>query len=367
MKTLTRVSLILVLAFFALGNRGCTTTDTVILPEGPTAAELGRAKDEQIAALKKQVTDTETQRAADTALAAQAASNVKGIVKAHEYLPPTPAKEAIGEESKLALDRLPDDDPAETVKALERVVMLITGQRDEALKLYREESDAAKAAKREIAVRDEALVASKAVVVEREQTIARLEREKVAEAAKHANDVKAALAKKDADIIQLKKDYADKQQQLWLLGIRAIGLFFILAGGIAIIVFKLVKEGAAGIGLGLIIGIVSVGFDKLVSAPWFPAAFGALVLGGLIAGGVATYRMWKKHQLGEKKTQAIQDMIDEATVKGDTKAVEELKAHLTYRMGGKDTYWGKAQAEEVVALGLVDPKGEAALKEAPKS
>ena len=64
MKTLTRVSLILVLAFFALGNRCCTTSDTALLPHGPNAAEPGPAKDEQIVALTAEVKENQHQHAA---------------------------------------------------------------------------------------------------------------------------------------------------------------------------------------------------------------------------------------------------------------------------------------------------------------
>jgi hypothetical protein len=74
------------------------------------------------------------------------------------------------------------------------------------------------------------------------------------------------------------------------------------------------------------------------------------------------YRLWIKHTLANKKTQAIQDMLDEATIRGDTKTIEELKAHLTYRLGNKTTFFGKEQAKEVVELGLVNLKGEEILK-----
>ena len=53
--------------------------------------------------------------------------------------------------------------------------------------------------------------------------------------------------------------------------------------------------------------------------------------------------------------------FDESAATGDTKAIDKLDEHLEYRMGPDNSFWQKQQVKTEVALGLVDPKGEAAL------
>ncbi len=131
-----------------LGLSACETkTNDIVVPEGPKAAELNKAKDAQIADLATQLGAVKDQRTKEQSEAAKAASSFKGILKANEYQAPGKPTEAVKEEASVGLSRLPPDDPAETVKALQRVVELIEGQRDKALADFaaaRHEGDEAK-------------------------------------------------------------------------------------------------------------------------------------------------------------------------------------------------------------------------------
>lgn len=361
MKLFTRILLICLLMSFLMGANGCITTDTVVLSEGPKATELNKKKDDQIAEQTAQLKAKDEVRAAEQALASKAASNIKGILKAREYLEPSLPSDAIQAEGELGLKRLPTDDPAETVRALERVVLIVTGQRDAAQKKY-EEADAqtkleraAKEAKdKEIVERNEKLKA-------RDADIAHLKEEKIAEQAAHKKDVEDRLA-------TLKKHYEDEQNAWFmrLFGICSIACVFIGIGIIAVSQGRLLIPGGILVVAGGLAILARSAIVAITAAPWFPYAAGLVILLVLGALGYALYRVWVKRALDDKKTQAIQDMIDENTTKGRTDVVDELKAHLAYRLGDKTTFWGKAQAAEVAALGLVNPKGEEALK-APKS
>ncbi len=346
------------LAMLMMGSQ-CQTDKTIVLPEGPKATELGAAKDEQIKGLSAQVKAEQDARALEQGLAAKAASNIKGILKAKDYLDPSPPVEAIKAEGELGLQRLPTDDPAETVKALERVVLIVTGQRDEAQRLYHEadaqtklERAAKEAKDKEIAKREEAIKV-------RDTNILRLEKEKIAEAAAHKKDVEDRLA-------ALKKHYEDEQNawMMRLFGICSIACVFLGIGIIAVSQGRLLIPGGILVVAGGLAILARTAIVAITAAPWFPYVAGLVILLVLGALGYAIYRVWAKHGLDDRKTQAIQDFIDENTTKGNLAAVEELKAHLTYRMGDKDSFWGKRQAGEVAALGLVNPKGEEAIKEA---
>lgn len=361
MKTL-RIFFILFVALFMLGNRGCVTTDTIIAPEGPQAAALSKKKDDQIAEQVSQIKAQTEARAADQASASKAASSVKGMIKVTEYLPEGPPSAAIKAEGDLALGRLPPDDPAETVKSLERVVLILTGQRDEAQKRYQEASTQIKLEREAKEAKDLEISNRDAQIKARDGDIIKLSTAAEKEKTTHAADMKKALDKKDAQFADYKKAQADKERRWLVNATRMAALGLIVAGAIALAVFKMLGVGGGLIGAGVLVGLISVGVETLTAQVWWPWLCGAVFV-GVIAGAIyGIYRLWVKHELDNKKTAAIQDMIDEATVKGDLKAVEELKAHLTYRMGDRKSFWGKQQAAEAVKLGLVDPKGEAALK-----
>ena len=135
----------------------------------------------------------------------------------------------------------------------------------------------------------------------------------------------------------------------------------IVAGALALAVLKMFDVGGGLVGAGVLVGLISIGIESLTSQPWWPYLCGTVFVLVVLIAIYGIYRLWVKHQLDVKKTQAIQDMIDEATAKGDTKAVDELKSNLAYRMGDSTSFWAKQQAKATVALGLVNPKGEAAL------
>lgn len=357
MKKLFILSIIVI----SLGLQSCKTLESIIIPEGPEAAKLNAEKDKQIVGLMQQVKNEQEARIMEKALASKVASNLKGILKATEYMPDSAPKEAAQEEAKLGLERSPADDPAETVKALERVVKFVTGQRDAALKDVAEARGENQKALKAIKDKEEEINKKNIEIKDRETKISSLEESAKIEKEKHKADITKMQNQHRQEIENIKKEFSDKEQKLWLLGIRSIGLFFILAGGVAIVVFKRLPEGALGLGLGLLIGVVSVGFDKLTSASWFPLAFGILVLIAVIAGAYSIYRLWKKGKLHEKTMAALQDLRDEAGTLGhDT--WDKVEEHLKYRLGGKDSFWGKAQLKEVVSQGLIDPKGEESLK-----
>jgi hypothetical protein len=360
-----RVLALLIAALLIVGFTGCQT-DTIIVPEGPAATALGVAKDEQIKGLTAQVKAEQEARLLEQALAAKAASNFLGVLKALDYMDFSPAREAAAEESKLGKQRLGKDDPEETVKALERVVLLVTGQRDEALRRYAEADAATKTARAEIAAKDAEIVKRDETIKARETDIARLAREKLAEQAKHADDIKKALAAKDAEIQRIKDEAASKERAQWVLWTRIAGLGLIVVGVVLLAVFKLVVEGAGLAAGGVIIGLISIFIDWLTNQPWFPYLMGGILLSALVAAYFAIRRLWIKHELDKRKTQAIQDLRDEAAAKGDTKAIDTLDEHLEYRMGKDGSFWQKQQVKTEVALGLIDPKGEAELT-APKS
>ena len=363
--------LIVLIALLMTGFTSCQSS-TVVVPEGPVATALGKAKDEQIKGLTAQVKAEQEAREIDKALASKAASNIKGILKAREYLEPSLPSEAIQAEGELGLQRLPTDDPAETVKALERVVLIVTGQRDEAEKRYREANAQTQLERAAKEAKDRELAARDIELKKRADALIQLEKDKKAEIEQHKKDFEKAMAAKDAEIQRIKDEAASKERATWILWARILSLGFIAVGALAMIVFKVVPEGAGLVGAGVLIGVLTMFVEWLTNQWWFFPLCGVILLGALIAGGVAIYRMWVRHKLDEKKTQAIQDMRDEATAKGDTKAIDALDEHLEYRMGKDGSFWQKAQLKTEVDLGLIDPKGEAALVQptpdsAPKS
>jgi len=354
-----------------MGNRGCQTTDTVVLPEGPAATQLNAEKDKQIAGLVAQVKAEQEGRLMGQALAAKAASGLKGIQKARTYLEESPVKEAIGLESDLALTRLPPDDPAETVKALERVVLIVTGQRDEAEKRYKEADAQTKVERAAKEAKDKELADRDVELKKRADALIQLAKDKDAETVARKADFEKAMAAKDAEIKRIKDEAASKERATWILWTRIAGLGFIIIGAIIAIVFKIIPEGASFVGVGVLIGLISIFIDWITQQAWFPWLCVGIIVAILSIGGYALYRMWVRHKLDEKKTQAIQDLRDEAAAKGDTKAIDTLDEHLEYRMGKDGSFWQKAQLKTEVDLGLIDIEGEKAVApvapEVPKS
>lgn len=336
----------------------CQTTDTVVVPEGSKATELGKTKDEQIAGLVTQVKDEQAARLMESALASKAASSVKGMLKVRDYLPAGLPSDAIKAEGDLALTRLPVDDPAETVKALERVVAIVTGQRDEANRLYREADAQTKVERTAKEAKDKEIAERDTVIKARESRIAVLEQEKANEQIAHAKDVTDAIARKDKELADFKAEQASKERATWVLWTRIAGLGLIVIGVVLLAVFKLVVEGTGLAAGGVIIGLISIFIDWLTGTWWFPWMMGGLLLAMLGAGGYAIYRMWKKGVLHDKTTTALQDLKDEASTLGNN-AWETVSDHLKYRLGDKSSFWGAAQAKAVAALGLVNPKAEA--------
>jgi hypothetical protein len=127
-----------------------------------------------------------------------------------------------------------------------------------------------------------------------------------------------------------------------------------VGGAVLAIVFHIVPEGAAFVGVGVVIGLVSIFIDWLAAQIWFPWACGGIILALLTAGGFALYRMWKQKTLQVKVTAALQDLKDESTTIGND-LWSKVSEHLDYRLGEKD---GAAQKKLVASLGLVNPTAE---------
>jgi hypothetical protein len=362
MSRFIRIVVFCLSPLFLLGSRGCVTKETVVLPEGPTATQLSAEKDKQIAGLVAQVKAEQEARELERAQAALAAANLDGVLFAAEHVPTGLPRNAIEEEAKLGKARLPAPDPVEVIKAKDRVIAILQNEVEKAKALYGQAFNEAAQAKATIAAKDEEIARRDRELAARQDEIVKLTQAAEAERAKHANDVKKTLAAKDEAIKKVHEEYASKERRFFINGARIAGLGLIVAGAIALAVFKLPSVGGGLVGSGVLVGLISIGIETLTNAPWWPYLCAAVfvIVVGLICYGV--YRLWVKHSLNDKKTQAIQDMIDEATLKGDNKTVDELKAHLKYRLGDTTTFWGKQQKEEVAALGLINPAEEPSSK-----
>jgi hypothetical protein len=357
---------LLILVCFVFLLSSCNTTDTtVILPNGPEAAKLIAEKDAQIKRLSEQIIDIEKARAEEKLLSAKAASSVKGILKANEYQPQGRPTEAINEEAKVALKRLPADDPAETVEALKRAIEMIEGERDVALQNYAKAKQEAEDKKVEIAKKDAEIQKRDKTIEESNIKIGQLEISAREEKEKHARDIADLIAKKDKELEDYKKEMASKERRWWINATRIAGLGLIVIG--VLVMFVLKSPGVGG-GLtlsGLLIGLISVFIEWLTAQWWFPWLCGLILLAILVYGFFTIKRMWEIKKLDEMKTAAIQDFKDEAMLK-DQSAWKNLEEHLKYRMGDKNSTWGKKQMKEAEALGLINLKGEEKLKEIDK-
>lgn len=361
MKKLRNLLTILLLACFMMGSQ-CQTTSTVVAPQGPTAAALSLEKDKQIAELKKQAEEQKVQREREQAEASKAASSIKGgILKANGYQPPGPPTDAINEEAQVALTRLPPDDPAETVASLERAIKMIEGKREEALALYAAARKDAEVKQQVIVAKDKELENRDKEIATRDGRISELEKAAKAEREKAAVDLAKALEKKDKELADYKKEMASRERRWWINATRIAGLGLIVLGALAAFILKAFPEGAGLVGAGLFIGLTSIFIDWLTAQVWFPWLCVAVGIGALVAGYFAVRRMWKIKKLDEMKTAALQDAKDESTTLGDG-TWEKLSEHLKYRMGDKNSFWGKEQKKVVAELGLINPAAEAAPK-----
>lgn len=324
--------------------------EPTIITEGPKAAELNAEKDKQIAGLVAQVKAEQEAREMEKKQASLAAANFDGVLYGAEHVDPGLPRNAIEEEAKLGKARLPDPDPQEVIKAKDRVIAILKNEVEKAKILYGQAFDEAKQAKAELAEKDKELAKRQTELDKRATDIVRLEREKMEEQIKHKKDVEDAIAK-------LRKQYEDRQMALFIAGLRFVGLGAIVAGAALIIWLRMPLEGAGSIGFGLLCGVASIWLNWLFSQAWFYWAVGVVVLLVLVGIGYGIYRLWKKGKLHEKVTAAIQDVRDEAVIKG-TDMWDKLEEHLKYRLGPKDSSWGKAQLEETAKLGLIDVKGE---------
>lgn len=354
MSHVLRIFGICALSVLLMGQQ-CQSTDTVILPTGPKAAALMAAQTEQIKGLTAQVKAEQEARLMEQAMASKAASGLKGILRARDYLPDSPAKEAIGLESDLALKNLPPDNPAETVKALERVVAIVTGQRDEAQRLYQQANAATTAERAAKEAKDREIADRDVTIHNREARIAVLIDEAADEKATHAADVKKVLDAKDKALKDQADEFASKERATWVLWARIISLGLIVVGAVIAVVFKIVPEGAALGGVGLLVGLVSIFVDWVVHQWWFGWAMGGCILAVLVGGGFALWRAYKRQTLQTKVTAALQDLKDESKTLGND-VWDKVTEHLDYRLGDKD---GAAQKRLAASLGLVNPKAEA--------
>ena len=342
------------LCVICLGFTRCQTTNTVVVPQGQAATQLSDAKDKQISDLKKELEITKDEKAKQEQLASKAASNVKGILKGADYLEDNEKnalpKEAIQKEAALGLQRLPTDDPAETVKALERVVLIVTGQRDEALKQYADATRETDAAKQKIKELNTLNIQLDNAIHERDAALVKLKNDADIERIQHTKDVTDAINK-------VKIEAANKEKALWL-NILRIGSVAIMLGGVVLIALT---SGSAWLQGGLLIlggglvGGIAIAIDIVTSQWWFPyacAGVGAIVF---LGGGLAIYHLWQTHQLNTKLNGALQDCKDESLAMGKS-TWSDLQQHLDYRLG--TGFWAKAQQNVLAQQNLINKQSE---------
>lgn len=365
MNRFVRIAAICILGSLLMGGQ-CQNTETVILPEGPATTALGKTKDQQIVDLKAQVKGEEEARALERAQAGLVAANLDTILfittgHIDLGLPRT----ALEEEAKLGLSRSPPPDPTEIIKGKDRAIAILTGEVEKAKSLYDAAKTEAQRAKELIAVKDGEIVKRDDIIKARERDLVTQTAASKAEMETHKADVKKILEAKDDEIKRIKDEQASKERRWIVMATRISSLGLIVAGVLVLALFKMPMEGASIAASGVLVGLISIFIEWLTAQAWFYPVCLIICVFIVISIGYFVYRTWLKHSLSDRKTQAIQDLIDEATIKGDMKTVDELKAHLSYRIGDKTSFFGRKQMDEVAALGLVNPAGEAALKVAP--
>jgi len=334
---------------------GCETANTLVAPQGNKTTELLASKDNQILTLNNQVKDLKNLNEQQQLEAAKAASSIKGILKANEYVEPALPKEAIQAEGEVAQKRLPNDDPAETVRALERVMLIITGQRDEARQKYSEVLNEISLVRKQIKEKEDIIAKRDEEITKRDAEIAKLKIESEKEQENAKINLQNKINQKDKEIKDLIQKYEEKEKSWWTNGARIAGISLIVIGALLLAVLKMVLEGGGLILAGVIIGLVSIFLDWLTHQPWFYYATGGVLLIVFVCIGYGLYRAWKIKTLHTKVTAAWQDLRDEAEIiKND--AWEKASEHLKYRLGDRNSFWGKAQMEELAKSGLINPK-----------
>lgn len=321
------------------------------------SAALNQTKDEQLKALNDRLAAEREQRDKESAEAAKAASSVKGILKANDYQPAGRPTDAVKEEAQVALTRLPPDDPAETVKALQRAIEMVEGQRDKALADYRAATSEARAAQDMIAAKDKELAGKDAEIAARDKTLAQQRIDATAEREAQRKTLQGVIDNKDKEIQRIKDEQASKERRWWINSTRIAGLGLIIVGIVLLAVFKLPIEGGGLAAGGVLIALLSMFLEWLIAQWWFFPLCALIILSILIVGGRAIYRMWQKNELHNKTTAALQDLKDEAMTLG-TNTWSTVEDHIKYRLGNKTSYWGSAQSKTVADLGLVNPNEE---------
>jgi len=350
---------------FALG---CETTNTVVAPEGPKVTELLAAKDKQIDGLVAQVKREQEQRKAEQEAASLAAANFESILFAAEHLNQGLPRDAVEAEAKLGKERSPAPKAEEVAKGKDRVIAILNEEVAKTKKLYDEAYGQASQAKKEIENRDEVIRQKAAEISMRQQDIVRLEQEKILEQDNAKKALQAAIDKKDAEIARIKNE-AEEKHRNWMLNLLGYGSVGCIIVGIGVIALTKGLAWAQG-GL-LILGgslciFIKTSINIVISQPWFPYAAGVVGLIILGGGGWAIYHLWKTNQLHSKVSAALQDLRDEATAQG-SKLWESVEPHLKYRLGDKESFWGKAQMATLGKLGLIDEAGEKKLEEEPST
>jgi len=334
----------IILSLFLLSGCNLTNQPTSNIVPGEKNTALIAEQQKQIDDLKKQNTALEDKAVAVKTESSKAASSVVATLESSKYVEPPLVREAISEESKVALSRLPEPDPAEKVRALERMMLIITGQRDEALKKYAEVSKEVAAAKKAIDEKEAAIAAAQKKLDDRDITIAQLKKDAAEESEKAKLDHAAEIKK-------IREEYENKERATWILWVRIASLVLIVGGAVLLAVFKMATEGGSLIAAGTIIGVVSIFVTWLTAQWWFPWLMGLVLLAVMIAGGRAIYNLYKRKVLHEKLTAAMQDLKDESTTLGND-VWEKTSDHIKYRIGDKDSPLGKAQKKIVKQLGL---------------
>lgn len=319
---------------------------------GAIAEKTDAAKDAQIAELKTQVTTQAQQYDEAKKVVAKAGASVHGVIVASVHVTDGLPKDAVVAEANLASDTLAviaPPDPAGSLEAERRVNLILTNQRDEALKAYGSAKGEVAEMKAVLDKKEAEINTHKASIDAREKQIAELTKEREAERVANAAKLQGIIKGYEDDIQKIKDEEAAKQRRMWL-NVMRFGGFGIIALGIIIIALTrgeaIIQGGILILGGGLVIGI-GLAFDILTSQPWFPyvaAIVGLLILGG---GIWCLYHLWQTNQLYQKTTAAMQDVKDEAQTQGGD-LWNKVREHLEYRLGPAESRLSKALQKRLV-------------------